>query len=360
MLPLSGGSLMNLGHLARSLAATPKTQTASSVGADDTIEFENDRTSTLSQFNPVAEGPLEINPLAPSSANQKLAPGSLSISSPSPPQGATLLYITETVATDAAQMRSRPTVVDVYIAAFNDTMYNDHSDRMIVSVFYGNGTAGDTVTAHLQNSPAEGVWKRPFPMHQNNDSPIRRGFDLAGPAARAGLDKHRVQMSTPKRGQSAPEYVNGQIKRHSDQGHGHGSRGKNSSLNDSPRRRGRALRRRNGSQTTAYIQFQPAYGQDLHTFVHIAAGKVEAELVAQILLNPTPEGDIWIRNVLEIPHAFRKWVNSDYAPLWDPEFIVTGDYWSSTLTPWFNTTSIPLSRGTYVMAEGFYKQRHWR
>ncbi|EPT24971.1 hypothetical protein TGME49_247940 [Toxoplasma gondii ME49] len=269
----------------------------------------------------------------------------------------TILYITETVPVEAVQSRSPPTTVDVYIAALNGTMLHDDSAFMFVTVYYGNGTEGDTLTAHVQEPQTQGVWKRPYSIQKSSTYLGRPHFGAEELKDPDHLERNRISVAKYADAPQTRGYFETSRDHRTTQADSLFHRRKKPGSIENQRRHPRKLRRRDGNRENTYLQFQPAYGQDLHTFVHIAAGKAEAALVGNILFNPKPKGDIYVQSVLEIPHAFRKWVDPEYAPLWDPEFIVTGDYWSSTLTPWYNTSAISFTNGTYAMAEGFYKHR---
>nr|CEL70724.1 TPA: hypothetical protein BN1204_064040 [Neospora caninum Liverpool] len=310
------------------------------------------------QLSSAQEEPVERDSQIPASdKNATVQSGPFSHGAASLPES-TLLYITETAAVEAAPSPSLPTTVDVYIAAFNWTMLHERSPSMFVTVYYGNGTEGDTLTAHVQEPQVQGVWKRPYSMQRSSNSLVRPNFDSAALWVTDHVDSSRISVAKYTDKMLATGYFEDHKDHRSVQVESLSSRRKKPGSTENHRRHARKLRRRGGNRANAYLQFQPAYGQDLHTFVHIAAGKVDAALAGSLLLNPQPKGDIYIHSVLEIPHAFRKWVDPDYAPLWDPEFIVTGDYWSSTLTPWYNTSSVSLTNGTYAMAEGFYKHRY--
>ncbi|PHJ23563.1 hypothetical protein CSUI_002578 [Cystoisospora suis] len=204
-------------------------------------------------------------------------------------------------------------------------MRGPESPSMFVTVFYGNGTEGDTLMARLQQHLSVGVWKRPFQFRRS--APLPPLSDEPVTPSAEDSDAYRIRMAEAADDRLTAEYTEAVATTSRD-------RSRSSHRNKLVGARKRKLRRRPAGRDKGYIQFQPAYGRDLHTFVHLAAGRANAHQASALLDDALPKGTIYVKSVLEIPHAFRKWIDPLYAPLWDPEFTVTGDYWSSVLAPW--------------------------
>lgn len=249
---------------------------------------------------------------------------SLQAGSPEPSDSVTLLYVTETVAVDSLPNQAETAAPDVYVAAFNESMRGPESPSMYVTVFYGNGTEGDTLVAHLQQQLSVGVWKRPFQLQR---STLPSLSDEHVTPSKEDSDAYRIRMAQATDDRLTAEYTQAR-------GSGFADPSKSAHRTKLAKARTRKLRRHHPKPGRAYIQFQPAYGRDLHTFVHLAAGRANVHQASTLLDDAVPKGVIFVKNVLEIPHAYRKWMDPLYAPLWDPEFTVTGDYWSSVLAPW--------------------------